>query len=69
MFLVRNLYLRLSFFSCEINVREYRRSNQKWTVQRNCLLRAHKKKKATKQNSNTTQYLLEATMRKPTQIT
>jgi hypothetical protein len=71
MFLVRNVYLRWSFFSCEINVREYRRSNKTWTVQQNCLPRAHKMKKATKtpQNPNATQYLLETTMRKPTQMT
>jgi hypothetical protein len=55
-FLVRNLYLRWSFFSDEMNVREYRRSKLKWTVQRNCLIRAHKMKKVTKKKKKKTHY-------------
>ena len=78
-----------------INVREYRRGNQKWTIQRNWQYRVHKKqaenkrqripkgklkmdnpeKLATqgtqdeeKQNKNTTQYVLDTTMREQTQI-
>jgi hypothetical protein len=47
-FLVRNLHLRWSFFSDEMNVREYRRSKLKWTVQRNCQIRTHKMTKSHK---------------------
>jgi hypothetical protein len=36
----------------EINVREFRRGNQKWTIQRNWQHRVHKTKK-TKQKHNT----------------
>jgi hypothetical protein len=36
----------------EINVREFRRGNQKWTIQRNWQQRVHKTKK-TKQKHNT----------------
>jgi rRNA pseudouridine-1189 N-methylase Emg1 (Nep1/Mra1 family) len=38
----------------EINVREYRRANQKWKIQRNWQYRVHKKK-----NKNATQYVLD----------
>ena len=47
---------------CEINVREYRRGNQKWTIQRNW---QHEEK----QNKNKAQYVLDTTMHKQTQIT
>ena len=42
----------------QINVREYRRDNQKWTIQKNGQHWAHKTKK------NTTQHVLHSTMRK-----
>ena len=51
-----------------INAREYRRGNQKWTIQRNCQHMAHKtktNKKTNKQNKTkpkkkpTTQYMLD----------
>jgi len=49
----------------QINVREYRRrGNQKWIIQRN---RQHRVQK-TKQNKNTTQYVLDTIIRKQTQI-
>ena len=47
--------------SKQINVRQYRRGNQKWTVS--------EKQDDEKQNKNTTQYVLDTTMRKQTQIT
>jgi len=50
-----------------MNVREYRRGNQKWTIQRNwqhCGTQDEEK-----QNRNTTQYELDTTMSKQTQIT
>ena len=50
-----------------INDREYRSGNQQWTIQRNWQHRVHKTKK--KQSKNTTQYVLDTTMRKHTQIT
>ena len=46
----------------EINVREYRRGNQKWTIHRNW---QHEEK----QNKNATQYVLDTAIRKQTQIT
>jgi hypothetical protein len=30
-----NYYIRKRQINCKINVREYRRGNQKWTIQRN----------------------------------
>ena len=48
-----------------INVKEYRNGNTKLTIQRNWQHRVHKSKK----NKNTTQYVLDTTMRKQTQIT
>ena len=48
-----------------INAREYRRVNQKWTIQRNRQHRVHKTK-TNKLNKNTTQYMLDTTMRKQT---
>jgi hypothetical protein len=51
---------------CYINVREYRKGNQKWTVQRNWQHRVHKTMK--KQNKNTAHNVLDTTMRKQTQI-
>ena len=49
-----------------IDVREHRRSNQRWTIQRNWQHMAQKTKQI---NRNTTQYVLDTTMRKQTQIT
>ena len=46
-----------------INVREYRRGNQKRTIQRNWQQDEEKKKK------NTTPYVLDIAMRKQTQVT
>ena len=48
----------------DINVREYRRDNGKWTIQRNWQYRIH-----TNKTKTTTQYIVETTMRKQTQIT
>jgi len=47
----------------EVNVREYRRGNQKWTIQRNW------QQGEEKQSKNTTQNVLDTNMRKQTQIT
>jgi len=44
-------------------VREYRREHKKWTIQRNWLHRVHKTKE------KKTQYVLDTTIRKHTQIT
>jgi hypothetical protein len=49
--------------SQQINVREYRRGNQKRTIQKNRENKVHKTKR------NTTQYVLNTTNRKQTQIT
>jgi hypothetical protein len=46
----------------KINVREYRRGNQKKTIQINW------QQDEQKQNKNTTQYVLDTTIRKQTQI-
>ena len=45
----------------DINVREYRRENGKWTIQRNWQYRIH-----TNKTKTTTQYIVETTMRKQT---
>ena len=50
------------FESCTINVREYRRDNQKKTIQINWQHRQDEEI----QNKNTTQYVLDTTMRKQT---
>jgi hypothetical protein len=50
------------FESCTINVREYRRGNQKRTIQINWQHRQDEEI----QNKNTTQYVLDTTMRKQT---
>jgi len=49
-----------------INVREYRRDNQKWTIQRNWQHWLHKTQDEKKQSK--TQYVLDTTIRKQTQI-
>ena len=46
-----------------INVREYRMGNEKLTIQRNW------QQDEEKQNQNTTQYMLDTTMRKQTELT
>ena len=56
----------LYIYKMGINVREYRRDNHKWTIQRNRKYRVHKTKK---KNKNTTQYVLDTTIHKQTQIT
>jgi hypothetical protein len=53
--------------SHEINVREYRKFNQKWTIQKNWQHSAHNTKKS--KNKNTTQYVLSTTIFEQTQIT
>ena len=69
----------------QINIREYRTSNQKWTIQRNWQQDEEQQTKNTTQyvldttirktqdeeqhNKNTTQYVLDTTIRKQTQIT
>jgi hypothetical protein len=53
----------VSFKSLYINVRGYRKDNQKWTIQRNW------QKDEEKQNNNTTQYVYDTTLREQTQIT
>jgi len=45
----------------EISVREYRRGNQKWTIQRNLQQRDHKTKK---HNRITTHFVLDITIHK-----
>jgi hypothetical protein len=69
---VRNpiIYSRISFITSGttyiwIIVREYRRENRKWIIQRNWQHRVHK----TKTNKTKTQYVLETTTRRQTQIT
>ena len=47
-----------------INVREYRRGNKKRTIQRNWQTGTQDEEK---QNKNTTQYVLDTTIRKQTQ--
>ena len=49
-----------------INVREYRRGNQKWTIQRNWQHRVHKTMES-KQTKTTTQYVLDTPIRKEAQ--
>jgi hypothetical protein len=46
---------------------KYRRSNQKWTNQRNRQHRVHTARREVKQK--TTQYMFDTTLRKQTQIT
>ena len=46
-----------------VSVREYRRGNETWTIQRNW------QQDEQKQSKNTTQYVLDTAMRKQTQIT
>jgi hypothetical protein len=50
-------YSNTQYNTYTINVREYRRGNQKWTIQKNWQHRVHNTKK------NTTQYVLDTTMR------
>jgi hypothetical protein len=53
----------------KINVREYRRGNLKWTIQRNWQHSVHKTQYKDKQIKSTTQYVFDTTMSKQTQIT
>jgi len=46
----------------KVNIGEHRIGNKKWTIQRNWQHRVHNTKK--KQNKNTTQYVLDTTLRK-----
>jgi len=68
----------------KINFKEYRRGNKKWTIQRNLQHRDTRRRKTKqkqsretcnigtqdeeKQNKNTTQYVLDTTIHKQTQI-
>ena len=73
--LIGNLFIVISLKNgyqivlYEINVSEYRRDNQKWTIQRNWQHRVHNTKDEEKQSKNTTQYVLNTTILKQTQIT
>ena len=49
-----------------MNVREFRRGNQKWTTQINWQQGTQDEEK---ENKNTTQYVLDTTVRKQTRIT
>jgi hypothetical protein len=53
--------------SYEVNLREYRRGNNNWTIQRNSQHR--KQQDEERQIQNTTRYVLDTTIRKQTQIT
>jgi len=55
----------LSIYMSQINVREYRRGNQKWTIQGNWQNRVHK----TNKNKTKIQYVLNTTAFKQTQLT
>ena len=59
-------FIMYIFLDTRINVSEYRRGNQKWTIQKNWQHMIHKTK--TKQNKNTTQYVLYTTIHKQSQI-
>jgi chloramphenicol 3-O-phosphotransferase len=48
----------------QINVREYRRGNREWTIQRNWQHRVHKTQDEDNQNKKIAQYVLDTTMRK-----
>jgi hypothetical protein len=61
-FYVWNILLKANKF------REYRRGNQKWTIQRNWQHRVHKTKK-NKANIQHNQYVVDTTMCKQTQTT
>jgi len=50
-----------------INVREYRRGNQQWTIHRNWQHIGYTRRRKTKEN--TTQYVLNTTIRKQTEMT
>ena len=50
-----------------INVRENRRVNQEWTIQRNWQHWKHKTQSAVTQNKNTKQHVLDAPICKQTQ--
>ena len=45
----------------DINVREYRRGNQKWTIERNWQHRVQEDDEKHKKHKNTTQYMLDTT--------
>ena len=51
------------------NVRENRRGNQQWTIQRNWQHWVHKTQDEDKQIKNTTQHALDTTMSKQTELT
>ena len=59
----------LYYKTLRINVRENRRGNQQWTIQRNWQHWVHKTQDEDKQIKNTTQHALDTTMRKQTEIT
>jgi hypothetical protein len=59
----------LYYKTLRINVRENRRGNQQWTIQRNWQHWIHKTQDEDKQIKNTTQHALNTTMSKHTEIT
>ena len=62
-------YRRANRHKLAINVREYRRDNRQWPIERNWQHIEYIGQKNIKQGKNTTQYVLDTTMRKQTQIT
>ena len=65
MLLIFILYENMRNHNLNINVREYRRDNQKGTIQRNW----QHTQDEDKQNINITQYVFDTIIRKQTQIT
>ena len=69
MFIVISLKNGSQIVLYKINVWEYWRDNNKWTIQRNWQHRVHNTQDEEKQSKNTTQYVLNTTILKQTQIT
>jgi len=59
----------LYYKTLRINIRENRRGNQQWTIQRNWQHWVHKTQDEDKLIKNTTQHTLDTSMRKQTEIT
>jgi hypothetical protein len=49
-----------------MDIRDYRRGNQKWTIQRNWQHRVHKTQDEDKQNKHTKHYVSDTTIRRHT---
>jgi hypothetical protein len=56
----------LEYFLFVCGVREYRRGNNKWTIQRNWQHKVYQTQDNDKKAKNTTQYMLDSTMHKQT---